>query len=107
MLPVEHVLALSAALFAIGAGGAIARRNLIVVLMSLQLMLAASMLALVAFNRALASEAEAALAVDGQVFAFLVLAVAAGELAIGLGIVVAMVRNRDSVNPDEASVMRW
>ena len=106
MIPLEHVIALSAILFGLGVIGVLVRRNLIVVLMSIELMLNAVNLAFVGFNRAWPGEAGAP-ALDGHVFVLLVIAVAAAEVAVGLGIVLAMFRNRDSVDLEEASLLRW
>ena len=77
------------------------RRNLIVVLMSIELMLNAVNLAFVGFNRLHPTT------LDGQVFVLMVIVVAASEVAVGLGIVISMFRNRDSVNIDEVSLLRW
>ena len=106
MVPVEHVIALSALLFAIGVVGAVVRRNLIVILMSIELMLNSVNLAFIAFNR-IWSGGEAASRLDGQVFALLVITVAAAEVAVGLAMVIALVRNRDSMNVDDASLLKW
>ena len=108
MIPIGHVIALSAALFAIGVVGVLTRRNVIVILMSIELMLNAANLALVGFNRAWATaSAEAAARLDGQVLVLLVIAVAAAEVAVGLGILITLIRNRDSLNIDDVSVLRW
>jgi len=106
MVPIEHVIALSAALFAIGLVGALVRRNLIVILMSVELMLNAVNLAFVGFNRLWAERAGASV-LDGQVFVLMVITVAAAEVAVGLGILISMVRNRDSVNVEDVSLLRW
>ena len=106
MVPIEHVIGLSSILFVIGVIGAATRRNLIVVLMSIELMLNAVNLAFVGFNRMWPGTAEAP-ALDGQIFVLMVITVAAAEVAVGLGIVIAMVRNRDSVNLEEVSLLRW
>jgi NADH-quinone oxidoreductase subunit K len=106
MVPLEHVIALSALLFAIGVVGALTRRNLIVVLMSVELMLNAVNLAFVGFNR-LWSERGGESALDGQVFVLMVITVAAAEVAVGLGLLIAMVRNRDSVNVEDVSLLKW
>ena len=106
MVPLEHVIALSALLFAIGVAGVAMRRNLIVVLMSIELMLNAVNLAFVGFNRLWTGTAEAP-ALDGQVFVLMVITVAAAEVAVGLGIVISMFRNRDSVNLEDVSLLRW
>ena len=106
MIPLEHVIALSAILFGLGVVGVLIRRNVIVVLMSIELMLNAANLAFVGFNRAWPGS-EGAPALDGQIFVLMVIAVAAAEVAVGLGIVLSMVRNRDSVDLEEASLLRW
>lgn len=87
-------LAVSAAIFAIGAGGVVLRRNPLLTLVCLELMLNAGNLALIAFARMHGN-------VDGQVFAMVVLAVAACEVTIGLGLVVALYRNRVGIDVDE------
>jgi len=91
--PLEHALLLSAALFAIGALGVFLRRNLITVFMCIELMLNAANLAFVAFSRARGS-------IDGQVLVFFVMTVAAAEAAVGLAIILALQRHRDSVDAD-------
>ncbi len=106
MVPIEHVIGLSSVLFVIGVIGAATRRNLIVVLMSIELMLNAVNLAFVGFNRLWPGTA-AAPALDGQIFVLMVITVAAAEVAVGLGIVISMIRNRDSVNLEEVSLLRW
>ncbi len=106
MIPLDHVIGLSAVLFALGMVGVLVRRNLIVMLMSVELMLNAANLAFVAFNR-LWPGVEGAVALDGQIFVLLVISVAAAEVAVGLGIVLALFRNRDSVDPEEASLLKW
>jgi len=106
MVPLDHVLMLSAALFTIGVVGALSRRNVIAILMSIELMLNAVNLAFVAFNRVWAGESGATL-LDGQVFVLMIITVAAAEVAVGLGIVIALVRNRDSVNVEDVSLLRW
>jgi NADH-quinone oxidoreductase subunit K len=100
MVPISHAIALSAALFFIGAAGAVARRNLIVILMSIELMLNAVNLALVAFSRQWGDTA-------GQVFVLMVIVVAAAEVTVGLGIVIALFRNRETVNVEDVSLLRW
>lgn len=100
VVPLEHVIGLSAILFTIGTVGALTRRNLVVILMSIELMLNAVNLSLVGFSRAWGS-------VDGQVFVLLVITVAAAEVAVGLGIVISLFRNRDSVNVEDVSLLKW
>ncbi len=108
MIPIEHVIALSAALFTIGMIGALVRRNLIVILMSIELMLNGVNLSFIGFNRVWASGGAAGTsALDGHIFVLLVITVAAAEVAVGLGIVIALVRNRDSVNVEDVSLLKW
>jgi len=106
MIPLEHVIGLSALLFVIGVAGVALRRNLIVVLMSIELMLNAVNLAFVGFNRMWPGTAEAP-RLDGQIFVLIVISVAAAEVAVGLGIVISMFRNRDSVNLEDVSLLKW
>jgi NADH-quinone oxidoreductase subunit K len=106
MIPLEHVIGLSALLFVIGVAGVALRRNLIVVLMSIELMLNAVNLAFVGFNRLWPGAADAP-RLDGQVFVLMVITVAAAEVAVGLGIVISMFRNRDSVNLEDVSLLKW
>jgi NADH-quinone oxidoreductase subunit K len=97
---VEKAVALSAILFVLGALGALTRRNLIVILMSIELMLNDVNLALVAFSRQWGDLA-------GHVFVLVVIVVAAAEVAVGLGIVIALFRNRESVNVEDSSLLKW
>src|SRR5437867_12785484 len=99
MVPIQHFLGLAAALFAVGVLGVILRRNVLIVLMSVELMLNAANLTLVAFGRAHHDS-------RAHAFAFLVMAVAAAEAAVGLAIVVAIFRNRRSVNLDELTLLK-
>lgn len=97
-------LLLATFLFCVGVYGVIARRNAVLVLMSVELMLNAVNINLVAFQDLLyASET----AVTGQVFALFIIAVAAAEVGVGLAIVLNMFRNRASVNVDDVDLMRW
>jgi NADH-quinone oxidoreductase subunit K len=95
-----HYMALSAALFAVGLIGVLVRRNLIIIFMSIELMLNAVNINLVAFSR----EWQQAV---GQVFAIFVIAVAAAEAAVGLGIILAFYRNKETINIDEMTIMKW
>ena len=95
-----HYMVLSAALFMIGVIGVLVRRNLIIVFMSIELMLNAVNINLVAFSDQYRHAV-------GQVFALFVIAVAAAESAVGLGIILAFYRNKETVNIDEMSLMRW
>jgi NADH-quinone oxidoreductase subunit K len=106
MLPMNHVIALSAILFTIGVLGVATRRNVIVMLMSIELMLNAANLAFVGFNR-IWSQVDGAPAFDGQIFVLMIIAVAAAEVAVGLGILLSMFRNRDSVNVEEVNLLKW
>ncbi|HIA85997.1 MAG: NADH-quinone oxidoreductase subunit NuoK [Candidatus Neomarinimicrobiota bacterium] len=99
VVPLEHVIILSGILFAIGVLGVLFRRNALVIFMSIELMLNAVNLALVGFSRYYNS-------VDGQVFVFLVMTLAAAEVAVGLAIIVALFRNKQTVNVDEINLMK-
>ena len=109
MIAFEHVVALSAILFTIGLVGVATRRNLIVILMSVELMRSAATLAFVAANRMWPAGPDGSdgQALDGQVFALIILSVAAAEVAVGLGILLSMLRNRDSVDVDQLSLLKW
>ena len=99
-LPHHYFLLLGALLFMIGAVGFLVRRNLLVVLMSVELMLNAVNLTLVTFNRMAPANH------GGQIFAFFVIAIAAAEAAVGLAIVLALFRLRQSVRSDEACTLK-
>jgi NADH:ubiquinone oxidoreductase subunit K len=98
-------LTFGALLFCVGVYGVLARRNAVLVLMSVELMLAAVTVNLVAFG-ALAVEAGDAI-LTGQVFALLVIAVGAGEIGVGLAIILLLYRNRASVNIDDADLLKY
>ncbi len=98
----SYFIALSAALFAIGLYGVISRKNAIAVLISIELMLTAVNINLVAFNKFLTPEA-----FIGQIFAIFVITVAAAEVGLGLAIVIAIYRNRKSVDLDDFDWMKW
>ena len=100
MVPASYFMALSAILFCIGVAGVLLRRNTIIIFMSIELMLNAVNLAFVALSRAWGS-------VDGQAIVFFVMTVAAAEAAVGLGIILTIFRNRETVNADEINLMRW
>jgi NADH-quinone oxidoreductase subunit K len=91
---------LSVAIFTIGVLGVLVRRNVLVMFMSIELMLNAVNLALVALSRHLGS-------LDGQVIVFLVMTVAAAEAAVGLAIIICLFRNKKSVNVDDFNLMKW
>jgi NADH-quinone oxidoreductase subunit K len=95
-----HYMLLSAALFMIGVVGVLVRRNIIIIFMSIELILNAVNINLVAFSNEWHH-------VVGQVFAIFVIAVAAAEAAVGLGIILAFYRNKETVNIDEMNLMRW
>ena len=99
MIPLSWYLALSAVLFTIGVVGVIVKRNAIQMFMCIELMLNAVNLTFVAFSSYFGD-------VTGQLFVFIVMTVAAAEAAVGLGIIIAVFRNRESLNVDEASVLR-
>jgi len=99
MLTVNHFVILSAILFSIGAVGVLVRRNPLIMFMSIELMLNAANLAFVGFSRYLQS-------IDGQVFVFLILTAAAAEVAVGLAIIVALFRARETVDVDEANTLK-
>jgi NADH-quinone oxidoreductase subunit K len=99
MVPLAHYLALSAILFCLGAAGFIFRRNIITVFMCIELMLNAVNLAFIAFSRFLGN-------LDGQIFTFFVIVVAAAEAAVGLAIIIAMHRNRKSLNIEDVDALR-
>jgi len=100
MITPTHYMLLSAALFVIGVIGVMARRNIIIIFMSIELILNAVNINLIAFSAQLQN-------VIGQVFAIFVIAVAAAEAAVGLGIILAFYRNKETVNIDEMNLMRW
>ncbi len=100
MVPLNYYLALSAYVFAIGVIGVIIRRNLIVILLSLELMLNAVNLTFIAISRSLGS-------MDGQVIVFFVMTVAAAEAVVGLAIIISLFRKRQSLDPQEMQLLRW
>ena len=99
MIPLSWLLALSAVLFCIGVVGVLVRRNALIIFMSIELMLNAANLAFVAFARHLNS-------LDGQVFVFFVMTVAAAEVAVGLAIIVNMFRLRETVFVDDINLLK-
>jgi NADH-quinone oxidoreductase subunit K len=100
MVPIAHYLILSVILFSIGVAGVFIRRNAIVIFMCIELMLNSVNLAFIAFARNLNS-------MDGQIFVFFVMTVAAAEAAVGLGIIIALYRNRETINVDDINLMKW
>ncbi len=99
MIPLTWFIALSAVLFMIGVSGVLLRRNIIIVLMSIELMLNSVNINLVAFSYYLGN-------LRGQIFSVFTIAVAAAEVAVALGILIALVRNRKTFNTDEIDTMR-
>ena len=97
----EHYLALSAVLFAIGLYGALAKRNLIAILLCIEIMLSAVNISLVAFSRFITP-----VALTGQVFVIFIMAVAAAEAAVGLAIIIALYRRRGTVDATEVNSMK-
>ena len=102
MIRLPLVLFFSAGLFGIGVYGVLARRNAVLILMSIELMLNAVNLNLVAFSQYLQD-----VALSGQIFALFVITVAAAEVGIGLAIVILIFRNRETINVDEIDLLRW
>jgi NADH:ubiquinone oxidoreductase subunit K len=114
-IPIFHVLVVSALLFSIGLYGALSRRNAIGILMSLELMLNAGCLNLVAFNtkwgpvltyQAFRAQADVTSNV-GQIFVIFVITVAACEVALGLALVIAMYRHHKSIDVDNINLLKW
>jgi NADH-quinone oxidoreductase subunit K len=100
MIPLSHYLVVSAVLFAIGTAGVFLRRNLITILLSVEIMLNAVNLSFVAFGRQFGH-------LDGQIIVFFVMTVAAAEAAVGLAIIIALYRHRESLNPDAFASLKW
>lgn len=100
MVPVEHYLVLSGILFAIGVIGVLTRRNAIVIFMCIELMLNAVNLSFVAFARYFND-------MSGHIFVFMIVTVAAAEAAVGLAIIIAIFRNKETVDVDEINIMKW
>ena len=99
MAPLSHYIALSVILFVLGAAGFIFRRNVITIFMCIELMLNAVNLAFVAFSRYRAN-------LDGQLFVFFVIVVAAAEAVVGLALIIALYRNRESLAIDDLDSMK-
>jgi NADH-quinone oxidoreductase subunit K len=99
MVPLNYYVGLSAVLFTIGAMGVLVRRNPLVIFMSIELMLNAANLAFVAFTRVY-------MVLEGQIFVFFVMTVAAAEVAVGLALIVAIFRTKHSINIDEMNSLK-
>ena len=100
MIPITWYLLLSAVLFLIGVLGFFIKRNIIALLLSVEIMLNAVNLTFVAFGRAHGTA-------DGQIIVFFVMTVAAAEAAVGLAIIIALFRHRESLNPDSFTALKW
>jgi NADH-quinone oxidoreductase subunit K len=100
MVPLNYFMALSGILFAIGTAGVFLRRNLITVMLSIEIMLNAVNLLFVAVGRYAGT-------VDGQIITFFVMTVAAAEAAVGLAIVIALFRHRETLSPDAYTSLKW
>ena len=100
MIPLSHYLIVSALLFAIGSAGVFLRKNVITILLSIEIMLNAVNLSFVAFGRYNGD-------VTGQIITFFVMTVAAAEAAVGLALVIALFRHRESLNPDAFTSLKW
>ena len=99
-IPIEYYLVLSAFMFITGVAGVLTRRNAIVVFMSIELMLNSANLTLVTFSSYLGNPV-------GQIFVFFVMTVAAAEAAVGLAIIIALFRNKLTMNIDEINILKW
>lgn len=99
MVPIEYYIGLSAILFTLGAVGVLVRRNAIVIFMSIELMLNSANLAFVAFARLYQS-------LDGQIFVFFIMAVAAAEVAVGLALIVAIFHTKQNINVDTINTLK-
>jgi NADH:ubiquinone oxidoreductase subunit K len=96
----EHFLVLSAVLFSIGLYGVLAKRNAVVILMSIEIMLTAVNIAMVAFSRYSQS-------ITGQVFVIFIMVVAAAEVAVGLALIIAIYRSKKTVDSEKFDLMKW
>jgi len=99
-IPMEYYLILSAFMFCVGVAGVLIRRNAIVVFMCIELMLNSANLTFVTFSSYLGNSI-------GQVFVFFVMTVSAAEAAVGLAIIIAIFRNKKTVNIDEINIFKW
>ena len=98
--PIEYYLWFAAVLFAIGVAGVLLRGNVIILFMSIELMLNAVNVTFLAFSRQMNN-------VDGQIFVFFVMTLAAAEVAVGLAIIVAVFRNKESINVEDLNLLKW
>lgn len=100
MVPLSYYITLSSILFLLGVIGVLVRRNIVIILLSIEMMLNAANINFVAFSHYLHN-------ISGQVFVFFVLAVAAAEVVIGLAIIIALYKNHHTINVDEINLMKW
>jgi NADH-quinone oxidoreductase subunit K len=100
MIPLEYYLYVSAILFSIGMVGVLTRRNAIVIFMCVEMMLNAVNLTFIAFSRYLGN-------IDGQVFVFFIMTVAAAEAAVGLALMIAFYNNRESIDVEDVNLLKW
>ncbi len=100
MIPLDYYLILSAFMFCVGVLGVVVRRNAVIVFMSIELMLNSVNLSLIAFSSFLGDP-------TGQMLVFFVMTVAAAEAAVGLAIIIALFRNKQTVNIDEINILKW
>ena len=100
LISIHHLIALSGALFAIGLVGVVTRRNVLLILLSLEILLSAANLAFVAFSRSLGD-------LSGQIMVFFVMIVAAAEITVGLAITVLLSRHGGKLNADELKSLKW
>ncbi len=100
MISVYHYMTVAAILFTIGTYGVLTRRNAIVIFMSIELMLNSVNLTFIAMSRHLNN-------MDGQIFVFFVMTVAAAEAAVGLGLMIAFYRNRESIDVEDINLLKW
>jgi NADH-quinone oxidoreductase subunit K len=100
MIPTSYFLILSAFIFTIGAVGVLVRRNALIIFMCVEMMLNSVNLTLIAFSREWGN-------LNGQIFVFMIMAVAAAEVAVGLALLIANTRHRKSINIDEIDLLKW
>ncbi len=100
MIPLEYYLFVSAIMFSIGTIGVLTRRNAIVIFMCVEMMLNAVNLTFIAFSRYLGN-------IDGQVFVFFIMTVAAAEAAVGLALMIAFYNNRESIDVEDVNLLKW
>lgn len=100
MIPLPYYLIVSGILFSIGTIGVLTRRNAIVIFMSVELMLNAVNLTFIAFSRYLGN-------IDGQIFVFFIMTVAAAEAAVGLALMIAFYKNRESIDVEDINLLKW